>query len=649
MKLKDVRIQNYRCISDSNNFSISDVTCLVGKNESGKSAILQALYKLNPIEKDKANYNYLEEYPRNELSDYESIKEENPANVLTTHWELEEKDVNVLEEKYGIYPLKNKFLEISKGYDNTRYFSIEIDSKKLLDFYIKQLSQDDKNVMEISKINDIPELIAQLSNIKELSDTQKEVLNSLNKNYPDGKVSQSIINSIDPLIPKFVYFPDYEKMDGKIAINTLNTKIQNNQLFFSEKIFLALLDLAGTSHQEIQNLGTLEHLIARLEGISNRITKEIFKYWSQNRNLRVNFRFDNARPQDPAPYNSGYIFLTRIENLRHGVTVSFDDRSSGFIWFFSFLVWFSQAQKNYGDNLFILLDEPGLSLHAKAQADLLKYINEKLKPYFQIIYSTHSPFMIDSENLMNVRTVEDLVLGEEVKGTKVGDKVLSTDSDTLFPLQAALGYEITQTLFVGKHTLLVEGPSDLLYLNWFSNQLKKSNRTYLNPKWIISPSGGIDKISSFVTLFGGNKLHIAVLSDYHEGDKKKVKNLRESELLKNGHIFTADVFAEQDEADIEDIIGRTNYIALINECYGLTDKNKLPEKKPTKSPKRVVQEVEDHFRLITDGTPMFDHFSPSVYLTENTKTIKSKMIDLKNALDKFEKLFDELNQLLDDE
>lgn len=648
MKLKNLRIQNYKCILDSTEFSISDVTCLVGKNESGKSAILQALYKLNPIEKDKTSFNYLDEYPRNELSEYEQIKDKNPANVLTTKWELDDVEVEILKEKFGVFPLQSKTFTVSKGYDNTKYYSISVDEKKILEYYLKQLSADDKNVMEVSKINDISELRAQLENIKELSDTQKSVLNLLKETFKDSDSSKNIISQLSALMPKFVYFPDYEKMAGKIAINTLNSKVQSNQLSFAEKIFIALLDLAGTTYQEIQSLGTLEHLIARLEGISNRLTKEIFKYWSQNTNLKVIFRFDNARPQDPAPFNNGYIFLTRIENLRHGVTVSFDERSSGFIWFFSFLVWFSQAKKNYGDKLFLLLDEPGLNLHAKAQADLLKYFREKLKPFFQILYTTHSPFMIDSENLFEARTVEDVFVKDEVLGTKVGDKVLSTDSDTLFPLQAALGYEITQTLFVGKHTLLVEGPSDLLYLHWFSNQLKEAKRTYLDPKWIISPSGGIDKISSFVTLFGGNKLHIAVLSDYHDGDKKKVKNLRESELLKSGHIFTADVFAEQDEADIEDIIGRANYIALINECYGLTDKNKLQDKKSTKSPMRVVQEVEDHFRLLTDGTPMFDHFTPSLYLTENTKVIKSKMPDLKSALDKFEKLFSELNNLLSD-
>lgn len=197
---------------------------------------------------------------------------------------------------------------------------------------------------------------------------------------------------------------------------------------------------------------------------------------------------------------------------------------------FSFLVWFSQLKKVYGKNLIILLDEPGLTLHGKAQADLLRYINDKLKPYHQVIYTTHSPFMIDPDNFLGIRTVEDVISG----GTKVGDRVFSTDADTIFPLQAALGYEITQTLFIGKHTLLVEGPSDLLYLKWFSNELKNQGRTYLDPRWTIAPCGGIDKFGSFIALFGGNKLDVAILADFADGQKKKVRDLKESSILKEG-------------------------------------------------------------------------------------------------------------------
>ena len=113
---------------------------------------------------------------------------------------------------------------------------------------------------------------------------------------------------------------------------------------FELKIFQALLNLVNSSAQEIADTGRSEDLIMNLEAIGNRLTDEIFEYWSQNKHLRVDFRFDDARPDDPEPYNDGYVFSTRIVNDRHRASVNFDERSTGFIWFFSFLIWFSQMK-----------------------------------------------------------------------------------------------------------------------------------------------------------------------------------------------------------------------------------------------------------------------------------------------------------------
>ena len=144
----------------------------------------------------------------------------------------------------------------------------------------------------------------------------------------------------------------------------------------------------------------------------------MFKYWTQNRNLRVLFTLDAALSGDPPPFNQGRILHTRIYNTLHDVSVNFDERSRGFVWFFSFLVLFSQVKKNFGKNVIILLDEPGLSLHAKAQGDLLRYVEEQLTPDHQVIYTTHSPFMIDSTNLMcmNCRRCSHLRRGWASKG-----------------------------------------------------------------------------------------------------------------------------------------------------------------------------------------------------------------------------------------
>ena len=295
----------------------------------------------------------------------------------------------------------------------------------------------------------------------------------------------------------------------------------------------------------------------------------------------------------------------------------------------------------------MLLDEPGLSLHGKAQGDLLRYFNERIVPQSPIIYTTHAPFMIDPENLLSVRTVEDVMEKDEPKGTKVGDDVLSTDRDTIFPLQAALCYDISQTLFIGKYPLLVEGPSDLLYLKWFSHKLRLLGRSQLDPRWTISVAGGIDKMTSFVTLFSGKGLDTAVFCDFHSGDKQKVERLRALKILQGGRVFAANSYTDGTEADIEDMIGYAFCFALVNKTYNLTGSNAL---KMTPPSGRVIAEIKKHFGTLPPGFPQFDHYAPAVYLTKNVVDSKTAeaLPRLDAALDRFEQFFEELNVLLTD-
>jgi predicted ATP-dependent endonuclease of OLD family len=641
-----VRVENFRCIEDSTEFSIEPVTCLVGKNEAGKTALLQALYKLKPDIAEKGDFDPILDYPRRRYSEYKERHETNPDNVLTTVWELEEKDIDAVAKVLGSKALKGNTLRITKGYSNIRTWDFEIDESEVVKHFLRLSGLNQTERADIKDSQTLDELITKLEAIGTKSESQQTFLNTLKQIFSAKNPKMLVTDILNANMPTFLYFGDYQNLPGKVSINELKRKIAERGLKYGDRVFLALLDLASTSLDEIVQMKEFEKLNAELEAVSNRLSDEIFEYWSQNRNLKVICRFDNALPDDPPPFNSGYVFRTRIENVRHRVTVSFDEHSRGFVWFFSFLVWFSQLKKHYGKNLIILLDDPALSLHARAQADLLRYINEKLKPNFQVIYTTHSPFMVDAENLLRVRTVEDVFEDQEIKGTKVGDEVLSTDRDTLFPLQAALGYDITQTLFVGPHTLLVEGPSDILYLQWLSNELKNQDRTFLDSRWILTPCGGIDKIASFLALFSGARLHIAVFTDFHEGDKRKVRELKQSVLLKKGHVFSAEMFINQNEADTEDLIGRSNYIVLVNTCYSLPNTRKLPIQKPPDAPVRVLEEVKNHFNTLPNRYQEFDHYTPALFLMSNTDALRSALPDLGQALDRFEKLFEGLNELL---
>ncbi len=646
MKLKKVRIQNYKSIDDSGEFSIGDLTCLAGKNESGKTAILQSLRRLNPVEESERKFHHTMEFPRSGLL---ASGDGTGMPVLTTTWELDDADVAEVEAKLGSGVLASRTITLSKGYGTSnKTWEVELNEEQVIQGLIARSAELTATAAErVAKQTTIAGLRAMVAAQGEKATNGERKLVALLDEMRDGKPTLAAIDALAPHIPKLLYFATYEALPGRVSVEDLiQRRDDDEELTEEDRIFLALLDLAGTSLEEIRDEELSEAVIAKLEGVSSFISKAIFKYWSQNKYLKVRFAYHEGRSGDPAPFNTGHVFETRVENTRHDMTVRFDERSAGFVWFFSFLVWFSQMQNQYGDKLVILLDEPGLSLHGTAQADLLRYIKEQLLPQYQVIYTTHSPFMIDASDLFTVRTVEDVVADDEILGTKVGDEVLSSDADTVFPLRAVLGYDLTQSLFVGEHTLLVEGPSDLLYLTWASNELRSRGRVGLDPRWTITPAGGIDKIGSFVALFGGNKLHVAVLTDYHAGDKQKVRTLRDSEILRAGHVFWAEAITATMEADVEDILGRDLYLALVTACYQLDKKDQFRAAKSTDAPELVVKEASEHMLTVSASVPAFDHYAPAAFLVANWGDLKDTLPGVDGALDRFEEFFEQVNALL---
>jgi hypothetical protein len=445
-------------------------------------------------------------------------------------------------------------------------------------------------------------------------------------------------------------------MDGAIQFERLKEIKANGQIKNDEnsgvRLFMEFLEYAGVPFDDILSTGTFETFNAKLQAASNNITDQILEYWTQNPDLSVEVTIDPARPQDKPPFNAGTIGRARIYNHLHRVDTPFSERSAGFVWFFSFLVKFAQAKAEEVP-IILLLDEPGLTLHGKAQGDLLRYFDEKLAPHHQIIYSTHSPFMVPPDKLTSARIVEDLV---ELKGTrripigtKVRENVLTSDPDTLFPLQGALGYEITQTLFIGKHTLLVEGVSDIVYLQALSHALKSRKRTSLNEQWTICPSGGLGNVRAFVSLFGGNKLDVAVLADQTKSDTKKIEELRRTEILKTGRIFTIADFTAKPESDIEDLFEPELFVSIVNQAYELPKERRLTVKSlddADQNTMRLVKKAEAAFNVMPESIPTYDHFTPASWLLSNPKALEGTSTAVDKTLSRAEALFKALNGVL---
>ena len=324
----------------------------------------------------------------------------------------------------------------------------------------------------------------------------------------------------------------------------------------------------------------------------------------------------------------------RVKSQRHKITLPLDRRSKGFNWFFSFIVWFSKIQSDKKSDYILLLDEPGLNLHASAQADLLRFITE-LADKYQIIYTTHSPFMVDSAHLNRVRTCL-----ETDAGSVISDSIQEKDPNTLFPLQAALGYDIAQNLFISKKNLLVEGPADLLYLTFFSNLLHSQKRTGLQDDITIVPVGGLDKVTTFISLLRGSKLGVACLLDTFVDQKgnQKVQDLISQKIIKDKHIRFFDEFVENSNnvADIEDLFDKDEYLKYFNLAfageYQEIKVSDLDNSMPT-----ILKQIN---KVI--GKDRFNHYRPANKLNQ----LSPKASDFsKKTLDRYEKIFIEINKL----
>lgn len=544
MKLIEAHATNYRNIMDSNPVDIGQTTCLVGKNEAGKSAFLRALEGLRSTDPEFTEYGKITNYPRRAFAEYETTHGDAEACVIKTVWKLEPADVKALEVELGAGALTDETITIEKTYEQTSSsWTVSLDRAVALENLITRhaLTADDKAVLGTAKTTE--KAAEALTGLASRTPPQQALLDAIT-GFRGNSGYLRAIDLLNARAPKFMYFSHYDRMSGELSINKLNSDRQDKKEMSSgDRVFLDFLEYSGTTLDELIKTTQFEELNARCEAAALRITDQIFDYWTQNDELKIKVVLSEGKSGDAPPFNAGPVARARVENNLHGVTVPFSERSAGFIWFFSFLVKFAQLKKSHG-NVVLLLDEPGLTLHGTAQLDLLRYFAEQIAPHHQLIWSTHSPFMVPPRDLACVRTVEDVVTQDKRGrkrsiGTKIRSDVLTTDPQTNFPIFAAMGFEVTQTLIIGKNTLLVEGPSDILYLQAASAALKATGRKHLSSLWAICPSGGIDKVLPFVRLFYGNKLNIAVLTDFDRGQKRKLNDLYKAALLEEDRIILA--------------------------------------------------------------------------------------------------------------
>ncbi len=638
MKLVEAQLRRYRSIEDPTSFRVEpDVTCLVGKNESGKTATLHALYKSRPV--DEASFDEGIDYPSHLTRELNTTT--NPITVSELTYELEDDDVAAVESVLGGDALASRTITVTTGYRHEgTTWSVKLDELATVRHLQDGLELPPSSDSAAKTAKTVADLVGVLEALDGPTPASQAALAEV-QSWRESDPVLKAIDVLEPRRPKFVYFGDYDVMPGKVSIPDLIAKRDVGRLSRGEESLLALLDLAGVALEDLQSPESHEHLIRQMENASNSISAEVFEYWSQNKELQVLLQ-PLPQPEMGAlpPLDRGPILQIRVRNERHRVTVPFDERSRGFVWFFSFLAYFSRLEQEAQQPLILLLDEPGLSLHASAQHDLLRFIDERLATKHQVLYTTHSPFMVEPRRFSRVRTVVDV----ESKGTTLSADVLRVDSESAFPLHAALGIELTQTLFIGPEELFVEGPSDVIYLQYLSDKLKDAGRKGLDDRWVITPGGGITKLPAFLTLFGANNMTVAVLTDSSKSNGAAIDELRKAGKLYAGGLVQVGDAVGREEADVEDLFDPEMYLELVSSAYAGALGGAALTVDDLPDGERIVRRVEGAFAARGVNKGHFNHYSPAVALLRARSPKKAT----KGVLDRAEKLFAAINALLPD-
>lgn len=600
MKLTTFRVTKFRNIVDSGPIDVdASVTCLVGKNEAGKSALLEALYLLNPAYDEK--FDVEDQYPRWLVVRDRKVGDLSEHAPVRAEFSLEANDLAAVRGELGDGVLTSESVSFEGG-DTTWSFSF--DEPAAIENLIAEMPASVSSLLaQVDTLGAVCEILTESTPVEEVAasdiegdeavdtdHTNEAVLTANDLELANAAISgfglssvgvrQRIEEILQPRLPLLFRFTAYNMLPGRVDFREISKEDEGPGESGLQTV-RALLRLAETDVAQLAK-DDYELRKGELEAVQIELTNQVFEYWRQNPDLEVQIDVDKVTEGQPPTATAVARYLDiRLKDRRSGYSNNFSQRSSGFQWFFSFLAAFSQFEGEKSP--IVLLDEPALTLHAKAQADFLRFINERLSSSSPVIYTTHSPFMVEADRLERVRIVEDHGPPE---GATSSDEVLAADPDSLFPLQAALGYDIAQSLFVGPHNLVVEGTSDYIYLTVMSRLCISSEGEALDERWRILPAGGATNIPTFVSLVGPH-LDVTVLADSDTKGMRRISNMIRKGLLQRHRLVMANEATSANHADVEDLFSVGDYLKLYNITYGASIKAKdLPQGD------RVVKRIE---------------------------------------------------------
>jgi len=384
----------------------------------------------------------------------------------------------------------------------------------------------------------------------------------------------TVLKILDGRTPVFILFNNYFKVKPTIHLAHLAQRTEENILDdeyydYGNQCLLKLLgftarelsDLGGTPSPGVNDHDALKKYRDRLDtrsyqlnAASVRLTNEIRLVWMPNPN----------RPEaDKLKVTADGQYLKVVVEDDLGVDIELDQRSEGFQWLVSFfIVFFSEAMDKH-ENAILLLDEPGMSLHALKQRDFQETISRLAKKN-QTLFTTHSPFLVGPDELDIVRVVE---MKDRTSGTKVHTTISSDDPAGLLPLQEALGYDLAHSLFSQQRNLILEGITDYWYLESVSELLRASNDSILNEKIALVFANSAGKVVYYATILHAHNLKVAALLDSDAAGDQAAQQETLVHTLGNKNILRTKDYCAVTKAEIEDLL-RETLIGVAKSEYG---------------------------------------------------------------------------------
>ena len=634
MRLTSIRVQNYRCVRDTGWFDIENSkTILVGPNEAGKTAVLEALQQINRPDGVKT-LDPLRDYPRKLYNaDIQTGRlDPNCIPVVSARFKLDPDDLDESIAKFrdSTYSctryLNDRLDHALEGGPQSVIFSEEVskDLKRMETHVTRRAAEIQNNggrdiSAELDAViakwrvgatritdNYAVELRHWLESVLEFVDEDNPVEDErhtrLLKYTRISEEREAALTKIHSRLPVFVYFNNFSSIRPNLHLRRFADRIEQNLLDDDRYDYgnLCLLKLLGFDARELANLGNapdpgtsqeafddqyrrqLDERAIKLNAASVRLTEEIHSIWS----------LDPSRDEaDRVLIQADGQYLKVVVEDELGVQIEVDQRSAGFQWLVSFFVVFFAEAKDAYANAILLLDEPGLSLHGLKQREF-RHTVSRLAESNQTVYTTHSPFLVGPEELDKVRVVE---MTDRDDGTKVHTTITARDPAALLPLQEALGYDLAQSLFVQQRNLILEGLTDYWYIDATAALLRNANIIALSQQIALVPAGSAGKVVYFATLLHSNSLKVAALLDSDNAGSEAAKQDTLVHTLGNKNILrTRDFCTSQiTKSEIEDLL-RTTLVAVAQSQLGWDVKD-TAAKQPQRPIVNIFQSEIDDF------------------------------------------------------